>query len=171
VRVHRRAPGLVSRLVSTRDDYRLPAALIAAVRAVITEQLIDPNLWTFWTEQTRSGRSHSSATLYDATRCSDRTRYPDGRMVATAPRHRRSIQDAASEVPRIPIPRTRVNSAGTRPWQPSGGLGSPAVPCRVLSSPSHCGHVRQPPIFGIPFQGFSLRRCGTCAPLWSSCGG
>jgi hypothetical protein len=96
-------------LVSTRDDYRLPAALIAAVRAVIIEQLIDPNLWTFWTEQTRSGRSRSSATLYDATRCSDRTRYPDGRMVATAPPPRRSIRDAANEFPRILLPRTRVN--------------------------------------------------------------
>jgi hypothetical protein len=43
---------------------------------------------------------------------------------------------------------------GTRQWLPSGSLGCPAVPRRVLAPLAHGCHVRQPLVRAIPFQAF-----------------
>ena len=43
-------------------------------------------------------KPHSRASVCGATACSERPRYPDGRGVAIAPRHRQFLQDAGCEL-------------------------------------------------------------------------
>jgi hypothetical protein len=53
--------------------------------------------------------SRSRASVCGATRSSDRPRYPNGTTVATAPRHRRFMQDAGCKLPTTPLPGSSVN--------------------------------------------------------------